>query len=164
MSKKRVHVPFMCLNMIVKNEAHVIKETLESISKYIDYYVISDTGSTDNTKEIIKTFFDSKKIKGEIHDNSWVDFGYNRSLALKLCETKSKYIWIIDADDLIVGNLVLPDLKLDSYGLTYGTGFTYIRHQIVRNSPALGWHYVGVLHEVIASKFGLHSSGTIKGK
>ena len=55
----------ICLNMIVKNEAHVIKSTLESIYKYIDYYVISDTGSTDNTKNIIKTFFDSKEIKGE---------------------------------------------------------------------------------------------------
>ena len=25
--------------MIVKNEAHVIRQTLENISKYIDYYV-----------------------------------------------------------------------------------------------------------------------------
>ena len=36
----------ICLNMIVKDEAHVVKETLENITKYInlDYYVICDTG------------------------------------------------------------------------------------------------------------------------
>ena len=48
----------ICLNMIVKNEAHVILETLINLTSYIDfdYWVISDTGSTDNTKEIIQTF------------------------------------------------------------------------------------------------------------
>ena len=38
----------LCLNMIVKNEAHIIKETFDNLLKYlpIDYWVISDTGST----------------------------------------------------------------------------------------------------------------------
>ena len=49
--------PKVCLSMIVKNEAHIIKQTLENISKYIDYYVINDTGSSDNTREIIKEYF-----------------------------------------------------------------------------------------------------------
>ena len=31
--------PKLCLNMIVKNESHVIRETLENVYKYIDYYV-----------------------------------------------------------------------------------------------------------------------------
>ena len=43
----------ICLNMIVKNESHIIETTLITILKYIDYWVISDTGSTDNTIEII---------------------------------------------------------------------------------------------------------------
>lgn len=58
--------PYICLNMIVKNEAHVITETLESIYKYIDYYIINDTGSTDKTISVISEFFKSKKIPGEI--------------------------------------------------------------------------------------------------
>ena len=38
----------ICLNMIVKNEAAIIEETLANITDHIklDYYVISDTGST----------------------------------------------------------------------------------------------------------------------
>ena len=47
----------ICLNMIVKDEAHIITETLNNISKYIDYWVISDTGSTDGTQDLIKNFF-----------------------------------------------------------------------------------------------------------
>ena len=39
----------LCLCMIVKNESHIILETLSSVRKYIDYWVICDTGSTDNT-------------------------------------------------------------------------------------------------------------------
>jgi len=56
----------ICLNMIVKNESHVIEDTLQNIINYIklDYWVISDTGSSDNTIEVIKNFF-NKKISQE---------------------------------------------------------------------------------------------------
>jgi glycosyltransferase involved in cell wall biosynthesis len=49
----------ICLNMIVKNESHIIEETLEKLTAKIkfDYWCISDTGSTDNTKEKITNFF-----------------------------------------------------------------------------------------------------------
>ena len=46
--------PTVSLTMIVKDEEHIIRECLESIAPYIDRYDISDTGSTDKTKEIIK--------------------------------------------------------------------------------------------------------------
>src|SRR6185295_5435649 len=91
----------ICLNMIVKNEAHIIEELLETIAKYIDYYVISDTGSTDGTQKKIKDYFDEIGIPGEIHQNTWVcphpeidyfDFGKNRSMALDLCAGKGDYI------------------------------------------------------------------------
>ena len=46
----------LTLAMIVKNEAPNILECLESVAPYICSYVIADTGSTDNTKEIIKVW------------------------------------------------------------------------------------------------------------
>lgn len=139
----------ICLNMIVKDEAHIIKETLENVVKYgIDYYVISDTGSTDNTKELITQFFEIKGIPGEIYDDEWKDFGHNRSLALDHAKGKADYAWVIDADDLVVGDLKFPDnMTADCYTLTYGKGFTYHRKQIFRNTEELNWHYEDVLHE-----------------
>ena len=70
----------ICLNMIVKNESHIIEKTLENIyQKFpISYWVISDTGSTDNTVEIIKNFFNEKGIQGDIHHELWKNFSFNR--------------------------------------------------------------------------------------
>ena len=98
----------ICLNMIVKNEAHVIRNTLEHLCSIINfsYYVISDTGSTDDTVNIIKTFFDEKNIKGEISIDEWKDFGHNRTVALEKAYNKTKYLFIFDADDKIIGDFV----------------------------------------------------------
>jgi hypothetical protein len=140
----------ICLNMIVKNEAHVIKDTLENILKYIpiSYYVISDTGSNDGTQDIIKNFFDSKNINGEIFNDQWKDFGHNRSLALQYAFNKADYLFIFDADDRIYGNFILPEkLTEDSYHLKFGNSLIYKRLSIVKGS--LKWKYNGVLHEYI---------------
>lgn len=143
--------PKLCLNMIVKNESHIIKETLTKLLKKInfDYWVISDTGSTDNTREIIKEFFIEKNIKGELFEDEWVDFGHNRTKVLEHAYQKSLYLLIFDADDEIVGDFVLPNLHKDSYLLQFGdsNGISYVRVQIVNNMKK--WKYVGVLHEVI---------------
>lgn len=146
--------PTICLNLIEKDEAHIIEETLESIYRYIDYYVISDTGSTDNTKEVITDFFNKKGIKGKIYDDPWQNhFGVNRTLALQRCnepdvDVKIDYIWVIDADDIIVGDLVLPKvMDADAYSLRYGNEFTYHRTQIFKNDPNLNWRYECVRHE-----------------
>ena len=60
--------PTICLNMIVRNESHIIENTLEKLYKKINfsYWVICDTGSTDNTPNIITEFFKKKGIKGEV--------------------------------------------------------------------------------------------------
>ena len=46
-------------NGMFKNEAGIITRMLESVYKYIDYYVIQDNGSTDGTPGI---FFSSKNF------------------------------------------------------------------------------------------------------
>ena len=141
----------ICLNMIVKNEAHVIKDTLENICSNISisYYVISDTGSTDNTKEIIKNFFDSINIKGEIFDDPWVDFGKNRTIALEHAYKKTKYLLIFDADDKIMGNFVFPQkLDYDIYQFKFGNSTIYKRPLLINNN--LKWSFVGVLHEYLS--------------
>lgn len=138
----------ICLNMIVKNESHIIEDTLNNLCSKInfDYWVICDTGSTDNTKEIIQAFFDNKNIKGELHTNEWVDFAHNRTVALEKAYNKTDYLLIFDADDEIVGNLVLPEnlLEYDSYLLQFDG---YERTLLINNRKK--WKFYGVLHEYI---------------
>ena len=139
-----------CLNMIVKNEAHIIEETLASIVPYIDDYIINDTGSTDNTIEVITNFFNKRHVTGQIFINEFNNFEYARTIAFQLAmkHSKSKYIWVIDADDLVKGNPKFPKTMFhDCYQLQYGSEFSYGRSQIFKNDLELNWRYEGWVHE-----------------
>jgi len=153
----------ICLNMIVKNESHVIEDTLKNILNYIPltYWVISDTGSTDNTKEIITDFFKKRNIKGELVEHEWKDFGYNRTKALESAYNKTDYLFIFDADDRIYGDLKLPQLTKDSYHLKFGKFFTYNRPLLVNNRRK--WAFIGVLHEYLTMLDGHHNPDIIQG-
>lgn len=155
----------LCLNMIVKNEAHIIEETFDNLLKYlpIDYWVISDTGSTDNTRELIKGYFSKKNIPGELVEHKWRDFGYNRTKALEAAYKKSDYLLIFDADDKIVGDFKLPSpLNADMYQLQFGTGFTYLRPLLVNNRKR--WEYKGVLHEFLSAIDNVNVAVLLKGE
>ena len=142
----------ICLNMIVKNESHIIINTLENLCSKItfDYWVICDTGSTDNTPDLIKDFFRNKNIPGELHFDSWVDFGYNRTNALSKAYNKSDYLLIFDADDSIEGDFPSEqNLKEDMISLKFNTEFVYWRPLLINNRKK--WCFKGVLHEYLQS-------------
>jgi glycosyltransferase involved in cell wall biosynthesis len=93
-------------NGMFKNEAGIITRMLESVYKYIDYYVIQDNGSTDGTPDIIKKFFEEKNIPGVVYYEPWVNFGYNRNHTLQKCLSLNsthncEYILRVDADETL---------------------------------------------------------------
>jgi glycosyltransferase involved in cell wall biosynthesis len=138
----------ICLNMIVKDEASVIRRCLDSLRPIVDYWVIVDTGSTDGTQQIISEHF--KDVPGELHERPWRDFAHNRSEALVLARGHADYVFVIDADEIIeiTPDFQMPRLQADSYNvLIKYNGCTYLRRQLVSN--ALPWRYEGVLHEYI---------------
>jgi glycosyltransferase involved in cell wall biosynthesis len=139
--------------MIVKDEDHIITECLESIYKQVDRYDITDTGSSDKTKEIIKQFFDDKGIPGEVYETEWQGFGKSRTKSLEnAAKGGADYAWVIDADDRLEGDFKYPkDMTADSYALNIHRGeFNWWRNQIFKLSS--GWRYVGVLHEYAECK------------
>ena len=75
--------------MIVKNESHIIEQTLKNVYEKLGdrlvYYIIEDNGSTDGTQEIIKKYFDSVGVEGEVNNVKWYGFGRTRSNALTSC-------------------------------------------------------------------------------
>jgi hypothetical protein len=91
----------ICLNMIVKNEVKVLPRLIRSVKDYIDYYVIVDTGSTDDTIALIRREMASYGIEGEVHERPWVNFGVNRQQALELAlaADKADFLLFIDADE-----------------------------------------------------------------
>lgn len=84
-----------------KNESKGIRRMLESVYKYIDFYVFQDNGSTDGTPQIIEEFFKDKNIPGFIYrvEEGWVGFGWNRDhLLQKTLETGHGCDWIMKMD------------------------------------------------------------------
>lgn len=100
--------PKICLNMIVKNESRVIERLLTSVAPLIDAYCICDTGSTDNTIEIIESFMTNHKIPGKIVHEPFRDFGYNRTFAAKAAAEipGMDYLLLLDADMVLTGDIL----------------------------------------------------------
>lgn len=158
--------PSLCLNMIVKNESHIIEKTFDNLcDKFrFDYWVISDTGSTDNTPEIIKSYFNKKNIPGELHHDPWKDFAHNRTLALNEAFGKTDLLLIFDADDEIHGNINMPTkVEHDEYHLKFGdaNGSSYTRVLLINNHKKFA--YFSVLHEFISSLESSSRSTVIEG-
>lgn len=138
--------PTICLNMIVKDEAHVIRRCLDSVRPLIDHWVIVDTGSTDETKQVILDTFSD--IPGTLHERPWKNFGHNRSEALDLCEGIADYVFTIDADEI---------LEIDDGGSFDGISSDYctlIKKRGAREyrvpsllKTACNWRWEGVIHE-----------------
>ncbi len=131
------NTPTLCLNMIVKNEGKIITRLLESVSQIIDTYCICDTGSTDDTANIITKFFEEKGITGKIIEEPFQDFAYNRSHALKKCFGMSDYVILLDADMVLkIGDFDKKTLsQADSFCLLQGSDdFYYQNMRIVKNN------------------------------
>ncbi len=139
----------ICLNMIVKNESKIIKRLLDSVYKIIDYWVIVDTGSTDNTKEIIKNYFSEKNIPGELHEKEFINFGINRTHALKLAKNKADFLFFMDADHVLKydDSFSKEQLKFfDEINIQLKTGS--LKYYLIRFLRAnMEINSVGVTHE-----------------
>ena len=93
----------IALVMIVKDEAHVVTEAFDSVLEFIDTWCIVDTGSTDGTQDLIRSYFAEAGIPGELHEREWVDFAHNRTEALQLSRGSAEYALMMDADDRLYG-------------------------------------------------------------
>jgi len=140
----------VCAGLIVKNESKVLKRCLDSIKPYIDYWVICDTGSTDNTKDLATS--ELSEIPGKLHETPWVNFGHNRTKLLELCKGKADYTLLIDADEVLLvhDEAFKEKLALDSYLIKFEGDLEWRQKKLVGNH--IDWEYEGVTHEYIHSK------------
>jgi len=142
--------PTLCLNMIVKNESKIITRLFDSVLPIIDCYCICDTGSTDNTVELIKTYFENKNIPGKVISEPFKNFCHNRNFSLKACLDMSDYVLLLDADMVLQIKNFDKNLlrKYNSFNILQGNeAFYYQNMRIVTNNGL--YSYTGVTHEYI---------------
>lgn len=133
--------------MIVKNEARVIERCLASVRDLVDTWVISDTGSTDGTQDLIRKALHG--IPGELHEEPWVNFGHNRSLNIAHARGRADYLLLLDADLVLRQDGPLPALTADAYMLRHEGAMEYRIKRLVRGD--LPWRYEGVTHEYLTA-------------
>lgn len=141
----------ICLTMIIKNESKIIERCLTAAYPICDFITICDTGSEDNTVEIVQNFFSQhqKDFKGFLYHHQWQDFGHNRSLSLQVArDTGADYILCIDADMIlqIKPQFNKNQLTHDSYQVIQRTtGLSYYNLRLLKYK--FPWRCIGVTHE-----------------
>ena len=165
------NMPKLCLNMIVKNESKIITRLLDSVINIIDCYCICDTGSTDDTIQLITDYFLKHGKPGKVIVEPFQNFEHNRTFALQACKDTNNtggvladYVLLMDADMVLMKG---PEFNLDKFKdqlltadvfhLFQGNDrFSYKNVRIVKNN--MGIKYWGVTHEVISTPDGTEYS------
>ncbi len=95
----------LTVSIITLNEEKNLARTLESVKKFADEIVIVDSGSTDKTEEIAKSF------NAKFYFQKWLGYGPQRNKAIELAS--SEWVLNIDADEEISEELAkkIVDIK-----------------------------------------------------
>ena len=137
------------LCMIVKNEEEVIARCLNSVKDIVDEIIVVDTGSIDNTKEIVKDFTTN------IYDFKWID-DFSAARNYSYSKASMDYILWLDADDIILeeDRVKFKQLKqnldptIDIVMMKYNTGFdsngnltfSYFRERLSKRTNNYLWY------------------------
>jgi glycosyltransferase involved in cell wall biosynthesis len=151
----------ICLNMIVRNESKNLPRLFASLQGQVDYYVISDTGSTDDTIDVIHALGARYGIPGEVTEHSWVDFAHNRNRVMEDAVAsreagrhQCQWLMIIDADEEFV-----CDNPNWSAALAEGTSY-YVYRKTSYNAwanlflvwiPGQSWKWTGSVHNYLVN-------------
>lgn len=140
----------LCLNMIVRNEARIIRRCLQSIADHIACWVIGDTGSTDETPTIIEDFFRARGIPGELHLFPFENFEQARNEALRRARESKlafDYLLLTDADmELEVSDTSFREkLTAPAYSVSQHNSISYWNDRLGRRDTVA--RYRGVTHE-----------------
>ena len=157
----------LCLTMIVKDEAAIIERCLAAAAPWIDAYAIHDTGSSDGTPELVRSFFQRHGVPGQVTHGRFEDFAQarNDSLAAEretAAAFDADYLMLCDADmELVVEDPAFRDsLTGDAYLLGQrSAGLHYDNVRLLRVDVPT--RYVGVTHEYL--DIGLATRSTLGG-
>lgn len=148
------------LCIMVKNGGPQFEDTLNKNLSLIDRWTILDTGSTDNTIEIINKVLVGKK-KGELFQEPFINFKDSRNRCLDLAGKSCKYILMLDDTYIVEGNLkeflqtVRGDQLSDSFSIIIKSDdVEYGSNRLIKSATGLRYKYK--IHEVIDDKNNLN--------
>ena len=152
----------LALVMIVKNEEKRIDVTFDTLKNVCKTFVILDTGSTDRTMEVIRSYCNKHQITLHMTQKPFVNFEVSRNDSLDYADQVLKnhyFILMMDCNDELRNHDMITEY-IENYGNgKEPTGF-YLRQQWLTHRvdtyynirlviSHFGWRYKGVVHEYI---------------
>jgi glycosyltransferase involved in cell wall biosynthesis len=151
----------MALLMMVKNEHLRLEVSFESVRPYCDTFIILDTGSTDNTIEICKTYCKKHNITLFLKEEPFVNFKVSRNVSLDFADEVLKddrYLLFLDCNDELKSGPELMQFVQTYNGpatgfflkqrwLSHGKIDSYFNIRMVKAHKQ--WRYESVVHEYI---------------
>jgi hypothetical protein len=150
------------LVMMVRDEAGSIAETIASARHIVDRWTVLDTGSTDGTQNIVRTWL--RGIPGQLAEERFVDYGASRSRALDLAGEACTFTLMLSGDETLREGAALRRFCEARAGDVAGAylvdtrmgGEVYGSARLART--AARWRYVGETHEVLVGTDGQGSA------
>lgn len=144
------------LAMIVKDEEETLPYCLKSIIPFAEKAIIVDTGSSDNTCDIVRSF------GADLHHFDWInDFSAARNYAMSFVQTPWM-LWL-DADDIFL-NPHLLDVVAQSMHKKQVSGIygDYLQDEYTTQKRMFlckpkDWKWEGVVHEGLVPRRFAHS-------
>lgn len=140
------------LLIMVKNAGENFRNILSQNLYYIDRWTILDTGSTDNTVQIIKEVMKNKK--GNLYQEPFINFKESRNRLLELAGKECVYNIMLDDTYIVKGDirqclsLYRGDDFADSFSLSImGDDVEYSSNRITKTRKNLKYKYT--IHEII---------------
>ncbi len=139
----------LCLCLVVRDRAPLIRACLDSVRPLIDSWVVVDAGSTDGTQDVVRRALAG--LPGALHERLGDDIARTRSEALHLARRHGTYCLLIEAEERldVPAGTTLPTLTADSYTLDVACGDTVSRRPRILRT-ALPWRSDGVIPETLA--------------
>ena len=122
----------LSLCMIVKNEEDNIGQCLQSIRPVVDEIIVVDTGSTDRTMDIAKTF------GARVYNFEWTD-SFSDARNFSLSKASGRWILILDADEVISPSDHGSLRKLIRESGAEPVAYLFVTRNYIDHMNAIGW-------------------------
>lgn len=141
-----------------KNESATILITLKSVLGCVDCVVCFDTGSTDDTVEVVQRFCKQHKMPLYVIHGAFVDFSTSRNVLLEFAEHHCEYQLHLDSADVLLGGDRLRQFVRNYRGPAsafmlfqqWFMGRSSIRFRNLRLCKSrCGYRYRGRVHEML---------------
>jgi glycosyltransferase involved in cell wall biosynthesis len=123
--------------LMVKDEKNSIKITIDSVKNYIKNIIVLDTGSSDNTIEIIRKTCKKNNQQLYLKETKFISFPESRNEAIEFAEqvSDSRFFLLMDAGDELKTNLSKDNFNNNISSIPSKYNYGLVRHNwFVRNS------------------------------